>query len=32
VLYQGRVSATLAGDALSTHSVLEAMNTDLAAA
>jgi ABC-type sugar transport system ATPase subunit len=32
VLYQGRVSAKLAGDALSTHAVLEAMNTDLAAA
>jgi ABC-type sugar transport system ATPase subunit len=28
VLYQGRVSATLSGDALSTHAVLEAMNTD----
>jgi len=32
VLYQGQVSAKLAGDALSTHAVLEAMNTDLAAA
>ena len=28
VLHQGRVSAKLAGDALSTHAVLEAMNTD----
>ena len=28
VLRQGRVSATLAGDALTTHAVLEAMNTD----
>jgi ABC-type sugar transport system ATPase subunit len=32
VLYQGQVSAKLAGDALSTHAVLEAMNTDAAAA
>ena len=28
VLRQGRVSATLSGDALTTHAVLEAMNTD----
>jgi ABC-type sugar transport system ATPase subunit len=32
VLYQGQVSAKLSGDTLSTHAVLEAMNTDLAAA
>jgi ABC-type sugar transport system ATPase subunit len=32
VLYQGQVSAKLAGDALSTHAVLEAMNTDVSAA
>jgi ribose transport system permease protein len=31
VLYQGQVSAKLSGDALSTHAVLEAMNTDRAA-
>ena len=31
VLYQGQVSATLAGDSMSTHAVLEAMNTDVAA-
>ena len=31
MLYQGQVSAKLAGDTLSTHAVLEAMNTDLAA-
>ena len=29
VLRQGRVSATLAGDALNTHAVLEAMNTEM---
>ena len=32
VLHQGSVSAKLAGEALSTHAVLEAMNTDAAAA
>jgi ABC-type sugar transport system ATPase subunit len=31
VLHQGRAAATLSGDALSTHAVLEAMNTDVAA-
>ena len=31
VLHQGRSAATLSGDALSTHAVLEAMNTDVAA-
>ena len=30
VLRQGRVSATLSGEALTTHAVLEAMNTDAA--
>jgi ABC-type sugar transport system ATPase subunit len=32
VLRQGRVSATLSGDALSTHTVLQAMNTETLAA